>query len=1172
MLASFIPPTCVALYPHAQQPIVALYSPTSLLSWNFLEAKINNVLQSKGSNAVKVYAVLAAKFTVMKNDEEVFDTKFFNTKAAPIFGTTDIRRWFAENIQEPIQTDLEEFEEQGSGWSLHSIINMTLHINKFNPMRGSSYVDLPAKIRNKNACINVQNNDEQCFKWAILSALHPTNYSNRVSEYRRYEQELNFDGIEFPVEPRKISKFEKQNEVSVNVYILKKKKHDFDVLPLHVTDAKKQRHVNLLLVQDHYVEEEGEEEDEECYAIPRLHYVWIKDLSRLVSTQLSNGKRKLHICDRCLHFYHTEDKLAAHEVDCKKVNKCKVTMPKWANRMLRFKNHGHKERVPFIMYADFECLLKPTRDENAYQSHEAFSVGYYVKCSYDDSLSRYRSHRGPKPAEWFVRELQNFAQELDNVHANPRPMEALTRQQVREFHNAIECHICQKPLLGGDRVRDHCHLTGKYRGAAHNECNLNYQDSRTVPIVFHNLTGYDSHFIIREIATCFPGPVEVLPETKERYISFTKHVAGSDVKFRFIDSFRFMASSLEKLASDLSELRIVRGEFPHLSDEKFELLTRKGVFPYEYADSVDKLQDIELPPKASFHSSLTGSDISDADYEHAKRVWDEFEIRSLGEYSDLYLKTDVLLLADVFENFRNNSVAAYGLDPAHYYTLPGYSWDAMFRYTQVQLELLTDPDMHLFVEQGIRGGISQCSNRYARANNKYMSDYDANEEAKYLMYFDVNNLYGRAMMEYLPQGGFEWFTGHNVDFLNVPDDSPVGYILEVDLDYPENCHDSHKDLPLCPEHKSAPGSKQNKLMTTLEPKKRYILHYRNLKQAVQQGMKLVRVHRVLKFRQSAWLRPYIELNSELRKRARNEFEKNLYKLMNNAVFGKTMENVRKHVTVKLVRKWGGRYGAEALIAKPNFHSCSIFGENLVAIQLTKTEVYLNKPIYVGLSVLDLSKIHVYDFHYEYMKREFDDRCKLLYTDTDSLLYEIRCNDIYAIMKRDIKRFDTSDYPPNNRFGMPQANKKVIGLMKDECNGRIMTEFVGLRSKMYCVRVEGRDRIKRVKGVKRSVVEASITFDDFLRCLRDKKAQRRVQCVIRSRLHNVFTERQSKVALSAHDDKRILLPGSTDTLPWGHFRAPPPPPPLPPPPPPPPPQLPPPLLPPPPPQLPPPPAP
>ena len=260
--------------------------------------------------------------------------------------------------------------------------------------------------------------------------------------------------------------------------------------------------------------------------------------------------------------------------------------------------------------------------------------------------------------------------------------------------------------------------------------------------------------------------------------------------------------------------------------------------------------------------------------------------------------------------------------------------------------------------------------------------------------------------------------------------------------------------------------------------------------------------------------------------------------MKNAVFGKTMENVRKHTDVKLVSHWGGRYGAEALIAKPIFRSCSIFKEDFVAVQLKKTEVYVNKPIYVGLCILDLSKTLVYEFHYDYMKRQFhNDHCKLHYTDTDSLLYEIRCPDIYNIMKRDIKRFDTSDYPAKNQFNMPLVNKKFVGLMKDECNGRIMTEFIGLRSKMYSVRVEGQDHIKKMKRVKTEAVEKTITVDDFLQCLRDRLIKRREQRIIRSRLHQVYTEKQIKIALSPHDDKRYLPPDTTDTLPWGHYRNP-----------------------------------
>ena len=256
--------------------------------------------------------------------------------------------------------------------------------------------------------------------------------------------------------------------------------------------------------------------------------------------------------------------------------------------------------------------------------------------------------------------------------------------------------------------------------------------------------------------------------------------------------------------------------------------------------------------------------------------------------------------------------------------------------------------------------------------------------------------------------------------------------------------------------------------------------------------------------------------------------------MNNAVFGKTMENVRNHTDVRLVTQWEGRYGAEAMIAKPNFHSRSVFSENLIAVELRKLQVKFNKPIYVGMCILDVSKTCVYGFHHEYMAPLYREKCKIMYTDTDSLIYLLECEDAYADMKRDISRFDTSDYSENNVYNMPRANKKVPGLMKDENNGAIMTEFVGLRAKMYAIRVTGKDDTKKIKGVKKNVVARNITFDDFTQCLREEIELTRRQSSIRSIKHEVYTVSESKLTLSPYDDKRYIVPDSTDTLPWGHY--------------------------------------
>ncbi|XP_018393386.1 PREDICTED: uncharacterized protein LOC108772361 [Cyphomyrmex costatus] len=217
-----------------------------------------------------------------------------------------------------------------------------------------------------------------------------------------------------------------------------------------------------------------------------------------------------------------------------------------------------------------------------------------------------------------------------------------------------------------------------------------------------------------------------------------------------------------------------------------------------------------------------------------------------------------------------------------------------------------------------------------------------------------------------------------------------------------------------------------------------------------------------------------------------------------------MENVRDRVDIKLLTKWEGRYGAKAMIAKPNFHSRSVFSENLVAIELRKLEVKFDKPIYVGMFILDISKTCLYEFHHEYMAPLFREKCKIMYTDTDSLIYHVECDDVYEIIKRDIDRFDTSNYSVDNQYRIPLANKKVPGLMKDDNNGAIMTEFIGLRAKMYALRVQGQKDTKKAKGVKSNVVARSITFDDYTRCLNDAIEMTRRQSCIRSKLHEVYT--------------------------------------------------------------------
>ena len=373
----------------------------------------------------------------------------------------------------------------------------------------------------------------------------------------------------------------------------------------------------------------------------------------------------------------------------------------------------------------------------------------------------------------------------------------------------------------------------------------------------------------------------------------------------------------------------------------------------------------------------------------------------------------------------------------------------------------------------------------------------------------------------------------NKSELNVWEKVPC--ILEVDLHYPERLHDAHNDYPLAPESVEC-NRGIKKLIPTLRDKTRYVLHHEALKQYLALGMELRHVHRGIKFEESHWLKPYIDMNTTLRAKAANEFEKDFFKLMNNSVFGKTMENIRNRKDIKLV---SNRDKAIKYTAKPNFHHTKILSKDLVTIHMKRTSLTFNKPVYLGLSILDLSKTIMYEFHYGYIKAKYGDKASLLYTDTDSLVYEIETEDFYKDISADVMdRFDTSNYKPNHPSGIPTGcNKKVLGKFKDEKGGECIEEFVALRAKLYSFKMNDGEENKKCKGIKSGVVKKIIAHEDYKTCLFELKEQRRQMNVLRSYDHTIYTETVNKVALSPFDDKRYILEDNINTLAWGHHKIP-----------------------------------
>ena len=1068
----------------------------------------------------------------LKTGEVIYCEPYFISKVEINFQGTDVEDLYSKMLDKILES-LTIFQRSGSGWVFDRVEELNIHTVKYEPLKGSSYIPLPKNLTTKKAIINMKNMDNKCFKWCVTRALNPVEKNaERITKIlHRQAEKLNWEGLKFPVELSQISRFEKLNKIRVNVFGYEKN----IVYPLTVSKAEYSQRVNLLLIS------EGE----------KKHYCLIKSMSRLLSAQTSTKEHKQFYCSRCLNSFGRQDLLDKHLELCKNNEAVGIKMPE-KGTFVNFKNHHKKMNMPFVIYADFESLMKAihSTQQNSKKSytekkvlHKPISFCYYVKCSFDDKFSKKVEYTATSEdedvAQIFVNKLEKEVKSIYRDH--PKKTMTFTKKDKLYYKYAEKCWLCDKGFTDEKdrKVRDHCHYTGKYRGAAHNSCNIQFRRPKFTPVIFHNLSGCDAHLFIKNLGVT-EGNIDCIPNNEEKYISFTKHVEvdrftpkGEEKEkivkreLRFIDSFKFMSSSLDTLVNNLDKKDFVNTS-KFYSQEQMKLLKRKGVYPYEWLDSIDKLEETQLPSKEAFYSKMSGEGISDKDYEHAKLVWKTFNMKTMRDYHDLYNQSDVLLLADVFENFRKICKENYELDPCWYYTAPGLAWDACLKLTNQRLELLSDPDMLLFFEQGIRGGISMISTRYGQANNKYMGDkFDETKPSKYITYLDDNNLYCWAMSKKLPTHGFKWMDQEELD-----DWKNFACVLEVDMEYPEKLHDLHNDYPLAPERLTI--NKVEKLIPNLNDKKNYIIHYENLKLYESLGLKITHIHRGVTFEESEWMKPYIDLNTRLRTEAKNDFEKDFFKLLNNSVFGKTMENIRSRVNVTLVNS---RKKAKTLTAKPNFKKCTIFSENLCAIHMGKTQIYFNKPVYLGMCILDISKTTMYEFHYNYIKPKYNDKARLLFTDTDSLAYEIETEDFYKDISPDVEAmFDTSNFDPSGHpSDIPVGkNKKVIGMFKDEAGGKIIEEFVGLRAKLYAYKMfENQKEEKKCKGVKKSVIKKTITFDDYKKCLFSGERQYRQMMAFRSRKHEIYTEEINKVALSADDDKRIILPDKVNTLAYGH---------------------------------------
>ena len=545
---------------------------------------------------------------------------------------------------EEILYRIDNWINKGSGWVVESINSEYVIISRYAPLFCSSFIELTGKLKHPmKGLINTKNKDNRCFLWCHIRHLNLVDKnSSRISKIdKKIADTLDYSDINFPVSEKDYSKIEDKNSININVF-----SNDDSVIHLIYISNKKS------------------------------HYVYIKDFNRLMLNKIKN-KNKKHFCIRCLQCFSSEDILIKHKENCLIINGGQHV--KLSEGIITFLNYFKQLPALFKIYADFECILKETGvseeiiDENIsytkkYQNHIPCGFAYKVVCIDDRFTKDIVIYRGRDCVNKFITMMLEEYEYCSNImkeYFNKNLIMSAKEEGI--FQSSNKCWICNKLFdLVDEKVRDHCHLSGKFRGAAHFSCNTNLKITKKVPVIFHNLRGYDGHLIMKETNN-FDVIIDVIPNGLEKYMAFI-----INRNLLFIYSMQLMNSSLDSLVRNLvdEDYKYLSKEFEEFEDKDLKLLKEKGVYPYEYINSFKNFNETELPSKNKFFSSLKNEDISEKDYAKAENIWDTFNIKNLGEYHDLYLKTHVLL-CDVFEKFINTCLNYYRLDPCHYFSSPG---------------------------------------------------------------------------------------------------------------------------------------------------------------------------------------------------------------------------------------------------------------------------------------------------------------------------------------------------------------------------------------------------------------------------------------------------------------------------------------------------------------------
>ena len=805
--------------------------------------------------AIKYYFEMEVDFYFHIGLEQV-DVQHTTARFNILPMTSDLDELNLPDMISQFMKKIDEFGVQSSsiGLNVFRIRYLRLCWGCYRPLMAGTFIPTPKCLSSKKAIVNVKcDDDDNCFQYSILAGMNvlKSGYQKcRPSRYKQYMYMLNMNGIRAPVPLSQITNFENQNlEISVNVLYMDDNE---DIIPIRISKfcQKRKYHVNLLMLTDG----------------TKFHYTYVHSLSRLVGNRNPHG-HKTYVCHYCLHPFNTEANLNEHVHHCGQHEPQQIVYPTSGKNMMKFDKVHYQFHVPFTVYVNFESFLQ--KDDNQLDTNVPSGFCAVTSSIFEEHDYVMYCYTGENVINEFIAHMHREECRIRSILSANESMIELTTEESVKHEYATACISCKQKFAGSARIKalHYCNVTGKYIATVCHLCNLqlNYRRSLNehffIPCFFRTDNSISSNsnssneMIIKYLQDKNAKITVISNNTDQKIIGFQTN----GIRY-LLDSFQFLQSStsLDNLVRNLyndegiEPFRYTRRTFGDSDPDIF----KKCVFPYEYMTDREIFNDVSLPAKEFFYSTMKTEFVTEEEYEHAKQMWNRYDCRTMKDYTELHMKLKTMLFVDVCHQFRAFAFRQYGLDPAHCWTLSEYTWQAALKFTGIRLELITDPDIFLMVESAIRGDISTVSSRLSTANNKYLKSYDISQSSSFIMSWDVTDLYGYCMLSKLPCGNFRFLSDpENFDFQSIQCDDNTGYILEVDMQYPYELHDRHSDLPLAPENlkvtpdmmssdgKTNLSFRGGVLIPNLYDKRKYVLYIKNLQLYTQLRMKVQKIHK-----------------------------------------------------------------------------------------------------------------------------------------------------------------------------------------------------------------------------------------------------------------------------------------------------------------------------------------